>query len=125
MSYQSKEFADFYTRNSGLEIENVCNNPLEIAQIIKAKRDLKLDGGVFVSNPIPAEYAMDKEIINNAIDKALKMADEKGISGKDITPFLLKTIVELTNGDSLESNIKLVLNNAKLGAEIALELSKL
>ena len=125
LSYQSKEFADFYTRNSGLEIENVCNTPLEIAQIIKAKRGLKLDGGVFVSNPIPAEYAMDKEIINNAIEKALKMADEKGISGKDITPFLLKTIVELTNGDSLESNIKLVLNNAKLGAEIALELSKL
>lgn len=125
LSYQSDEFADFYTRHSGIKMENVISSPLEIAQIIKAKRDNKLDGGILVSNPIPDEYAMDEKIINSAIDKALKMADEKGIKGKDVTPFLLKTIVELTNGDSLESNIKLVLNNANLGAKVALELSKL
>ncbi len=125
LSYQSDEFADFYTRHSGIKMENVISSPLEIAQIIKAKRDNKLDGGILVSNPIPVEYAMDEKIINSAIDKALKMADEKGIKGKDVTPFLLKTIVELTNGDSLESNIKLVLNNANLGAKVALELSKL
>ena len=89
-----------------------------VNDINAVKVDLEDDGRVII-------YHTDKEIINNAIEKALKMADEKGISGKDITPFLLKTIVELTNGDSLESNIKLVLNNAKLGAEIALELSKL
>lgn len=125
LSYQSDEFADFYTRHSGIKMENVVSSPLEIAQIIKAKRDNKLDGGILVSNPIPNEYAMDEKIINSAIDKALKMAEEKGIKGKDVTPFLLKTIVELTNGDSLESNIKLVLNNATLGAKVALELSKL
>ena len=125
LSYQSEEFADFYTRHSGIKMENVVNSPLEIAKIIKAKRDLKLDGGVLVANPIPEEFAMDDKKINDAIETALKRADEQGVKGKDITPFLLKTIVELTDGDSLESNIKLVLNNAKLGAKVAKELTLL
>ncbi len=125
LSYQSEEFADFYTRHSGIKMENVVNSPLEIAKIIKAKRDLKLDGGLLVANPIPEEDAMDEKAINSAIETALKKADEEGVKGKDITPFLLKTIVELTHGDSLESNIKLVLNNAKLGAKVAKELTLL
>lgn len=125
LSYQSDEFADFYTRYSGIKMENVVYSAKEIAEIIKAKRDNHLDGGMLVANPIPEEFAMDDKIINGAIEKALKLADEQGIKGKDVTPFLLKTIVELTNGDSLESNIKLVLNNAKLGASIAKELTLL
>ena len=125
LSYGTDEFADFYTRHSGIKMENVVNSPLEVAKIIKAKRENKLDGGILVANPIPEEDAMDPVIINNAIEKALKMADEANVKGKDITPFLLKTIVELTGGDSLESNIKLVLNNARLGAKIASELCKL
>ena len=125
LSYQTDEFADFYTRHSGIKMENVINSPLEAAKIIKAKRDNKLDGGLLIANPIPEEFAMDTKVINGAIEKALKMADEAGVKGKDVTPFLLKTIVELTGGDSLESNIKLVLNNAALGAEIAKELCKL
>lgn len=125
LSYGTDEFADFYTRHSGIKMENVVNSPLEVAQIIKAKRDALLDGGMLVANPIPEEFAMDSKTINDAIEKALKMADEQGIKGKDTTPFLLKTIVELTGGESLESNIKLVLNNAALGAEIAKELSNL
>ena len=125
LSYQSDEFADFYTRHSGIKMENVVNSPMEIAEIIKAKRANHLDGGMLVANPIPEEFAMDDKVINGAIEKALKMADETGVKGKDVTPFLLKTIVELTGGDSLESNIKLVLNNAKLGAKVASELSKL
>lgn len=125
LSYQSDEFADFYTRHSGIKMENVVNSPLEIAKIIKAKRENKLDGGMLVANPIPEEFAMDDKVINAAIEKALKMADEQGVKGKDVTPFLLKTIVELTGGDSLESNIKLVLNNAKLGAKVARELSEI
>jgi len=124
LSYQSDEFADFYTRHSGIKMENVVNSPKEIADIIKAKRANHLDGGMLVANPIPEEDAMDDKVINGAIEKALKMADENGIKGKDVTPFLLKTIVELTCGDSLESNIKLVLNNAKLGAKVASELTK-
>ncbi|MDY4818963.1 MAG: pseudouridine-5'-phosphate glycosidase [Bacilli bacterium] len=125
LSYQTDEFADFYTRHSGIKMENVVNSPLEVAQIIKAKRDNHLDGGVLIANPIPEEDEMEPTIINNAIEVALANAEKDGISGKDITPYLLKTIVELTNGDSLESNIKLVLNNAKLGAKIAKELTRL
>ena len=125
LSYQTDEFADFYTRHSGIKMENVVNSPKEIASIIKAKRENHLDGGMLVANPIPEEFAMDPVVINAAIEKALKMADDAGVKGKDVTPFLLKTIVELTGGDSLESNIKLVLNNAKLGAAIAKELSSL
>ena len=82
-------------------------------------------GGILIPNPIPEKYAMDSKVINDAIEKALKMADEQGIKGKAITPFLLKTIVELTGGDSLESNIQLVLNNAAVGAEISKEVCKL
>lgn len=125
LSYQSDEFADFYTRHSGIKMENVVNSPREVAEIIRAKRVNKLDGGILVANPIPEEDAMDSEVINAAIETALKKADEQHIEGKDITPFLLKTIVELTHGDSLESNIKLVINNAKLGSAIAAELTKL
>ncbi len=125
LSYGTDEFADFYTRHSGIKMENVVNSPKEIAEIIKAKRDSHLDGGILVANPIPEEFAMDTKVINDAIEKALKMADEAGVKGKDVTPFLLKTIVELTGGDSLESNIKLVLNNAKLGSAISSELCKL
>jgi len=125
LSYGTKEFADFYTRHSGIAMENVVNSPKEVAKIIKAKRDNQLDGGILVANPIPEEYAMDSNVINSAIEKALKLADEAGVKGKDVTPFLLKTIVEITGGESLESNIKLVLNNAALGSEIAKELTRL
>lgn len=122
LSYGTDEFADFYTRHSGIKVENVVNSPREVAEIIHHKRINNLDGGVLVANPIPEEFAMDDKVINEAIQKALKMADEQGIKGKGTTPFLLKTIVELTGGNSLESNIKLVLNNAALGAEIAKEI---
>ena len=125
LSYQSEEFADFYTRHSGIHMENVVNSPLEIARIIKAKRDYNLKGGILVANPIPEQYEMDNERIQDAIDRALRLADVNDVKGKDITPFLLKTIVELTGGDSLESNIQLVLNNAALGAEVAKEYAKL
>ena len=81
-------------------------------------------GGMLVTNPIPAEYAMDKAVIDKAIDEALRAAEEQGIRGKETTPFLLAKVVELTGGDSLESNIKLVLNNAALAAKTAACLSR-
>ena len=92
---------------------------------MKEKRLNKLEGGILITNPIPEQYAMDAKVINAAIDKALKEAEKQGIKGKEVTPFLLKTIVELTGGDSLESNIQLVLNNAAVGAEIIKEYCKL
>ena len=124
LGYQTKELPAFYTAHSGLNVDYQINNPEEAAKIILEKRRNNLMGGILITNPIPERYAMDSKVINNAIEKALKMADEQGIKGKDITPFLLKNIVELTGGDSLESNIQLVLNNAAVGAEIAREVCK-
>ena len=124
LGYQTKELPAFYTRHSGLNVDYEINDPKEAAQIIFEKRKNNLQGGILITNPIPEEYAMDDKIINNAIEKALKMADEQGVKGKEITPFLLKTVVDLTGGESLESNIQLVLNNAAVGAEIAKEVCK-
>ena len=125
LGFGTKELPAFYTAHSGLEVDYAIDNYQEAAQIIAEKRKNNLAGGILITNPIPEQYAMDDKVINDAINKALKMADEQGIKGKAITPFLLKTIVELTGGDSLESNIQLVLNNAAVGAEISKEVCKL
>ena len=125
LGYKTKELPAFYTSHSGLPVDYQVDSPLEMAQIIKEKRDNSLQGGILLTNPIPEEFAMDKDVINNAIEVALKKMDEQGIKGKECTPFLLKTIVELTGGDSLESNIKLVLNNAAVGSEVAKEYAKI
>ena len=124
LGYKTKELPAFYSPNSGLSVDYQIDSPKEAADIIMAKRSNNLVGGILITNPIPNEYAMDQDVINAAIEKALTMADEQGIKGKEITPFLLKTVVELTGGDSLESNIKLILNNAALGAEISKEVCK-
>ena len=125
LGYQTKELPAFYTRHSGLNVDYEIKDPKEAAEIIFEKRKNNLQGGILITNPIPQEYAMDDKVINNAIEKALKMADEQGVRGKEITPFLLKTVVDLTGGESLESNIQLILNNAAVGAEISKEVCKL
>lgn len=124
LGYQTNELPAFYTAHSGLKVDFALKDATQAAQIINEKRKNNLQGGILITNPIPEQYAMDEKIINSAIDKALVMAEEQGIKGKEITPFLLKTIVELTKGDSLESNIHLILNNAILGAEISKEVCK-
>lgn len=124
LGYQTKELPAFYTRKSGIALEYSFDTPLELAMIIKEKRKAHLHGGLLIANPIPEEYALDENLMNQSVNQALKEADEKGIHGKDVTPFLLRRVVELTGGESLESNIQLVLNNARLGAEIAKELCK-
>jgi len=125
VGYQTKEMPAFYTRKSGFNVDYMVDSPEEIATALKAKWDLGLDGGMVVANPIEEQYQMDYDTITLAIEKALKEADENGIRGKESTPFLLAKVKEITGGDSLESNIKLVYNNAMLGAKIAVELSKL
>lgn len=125
LGYQTKELPAFYTAHSGLEVDYQIDSPEEAAKIIFEKRNNHLQGGILITNPIPEKYAMDAKVINDAIEKALAMADEQGIKGKEITPFLLKNIVKITGGDSLESNIALILNNAALGAEISKEVCKL
>ncbi len=124
LGYRTDELPAFYTRKSGLKVDYRIDSASELAGIIKCKRKTHLHGGVLITNPIPEEYALDEVIMNNAVNQALKEAEENGIHGKDSTPFLLKRVVELTGGESLESNIQLVLNNARLGAEIAKELTK-
>ncbi len=125
LGYNSDCLPAFFTRTSNLKVDYNAKSPLEIAKIVKEKRNYKLDGGVLICNPIPEEYSLPAEYINKEIDKAIKEMEEKGIKGKDETPFLLAKIVELTNGKSLEANIHLILNNAKLGALAAKEYSKL
>ena len=125
LGYKTKELPAFYTAHSGLNVDYQIDSPEEAANIIIEKRKNNLVGGILITNPIPEEYAMDDKIINDAIEKALAMADKQGIKGKEITPFLLKNIVDITGGDSLESNIALILNNAALGAEISKEVCKL
>lgn len=125
LGYQTNELPDFYTSKSGIKLEYSIQDPVDAANIIKAKRENNIQGGILITNPIPTQYEMDKEVINNAIEKALLSMEKEGIKGKDATPYLLKTIVEITNGDSLESNIKLILNNAVVGALIAKEYAKI
>ena len=124
LGFKTNELPAFYTAHSGLKVDYAIDNYQEAGRIILEKRRNNLNGGILITNPIPEEYAMDSKIINDAIEKALKMAEEQGIKGKETTPFLLKNIVELTGGDSLESNIQLVLNNAAVGAEISKEVCK-
>ena len=125
LGYQTKELPAFYTRTSGLNVDYAIKDPKDAAEIVKAKRDFGLDGGILITNPIPEEYSMDPEMINKAIDEAVKDMDEQGIHGKQCTPFLLAKIVEITGGSSLDANIHLVYNNAAVGSEIAKEYSKL
>lgn len=121
LGFKTSELPAFYSPHSGLKVDYEIDSYEEAAKVILEKRRNKLAGGILITNPIPEEYAMDDKVINAAIDKALKMMDEAGVKGKEATPFLLKTVVELTGGESLESNIQLVLNNAKVGANIAKE----
>ena len=125
IGYQTEMLPAFYTRTSEYKVNYRMDTPLEIAKTLKVKWDLGLNGGVLITNPIPLEYSLDEKVMNKAIDKAISMMNEQGIIGKDQTPFLLKTIVELTGGNSLESNIKLVFNNCKLAALIAKEMCNL
>lgn len=121
IGYQSDNLADFYTPDSGIKLEYRADTPKEIAEAMKVKEDYHLRGGMLISNPIPQDQAIDKAKVDEAINTALIEMDKLGIKGKEATPYLLKKICELTDGESLESNIKLILNNAKLGAEIAKE----
>lgn len=124
IGYGSYELPAFYTRSSGFNVDYRVDSPEELAGLFRAQRELGYKGGMLVANPIPEEYAMDKAVIDAAIEQALRECREQGVRGKDTTPFLLARVAELTGGDSLESNIKLVLNNAKVAALTASALSK-
>ncbi|MGL4653032.1 pseudouridine-5'-phosphate glycosidase [Cetobacterium sp.] len=119
IGYKTKELPAFYTRKSGFNVDYKMDTPEQIAKTLKAKWDVNLKGGVVIANPIPEEFAMDFDTITTAINNAVAEAEEKGIKGKNSTPFLLAKVKEITKGKSLESNIQLVFNNAKLASKIA------
>ncbi|NCB70325.1 MAG: pseudouridine-5'-phosphate glycosidase [Clostridia bacterium] len=125
VGFGTDELPAFYTSKSGFGVDYRVDTPEELAEALKTKWDLGIEGGVVVANPIPPEYEMDPAVIDSAISEAVKEADLKGIKGKESTPFLLAKVKEITGGSSLDSNIQLVYNNAVLGAKIAVELSKL
>ncbi len=124
LGYQTKELPAFYTPHSGFAVDYRADSPAEIAAFIRAQRELAYPGGMLITNPIPEQYAMPADAINAAIEQALREADEQGVKGKATTPFLLARVCELTGGESLQSNIQLVLNNVRLAAQIASELAK-
>ncbi len=125
IGYGTKELPAFYTRKSGFAVDYELDSPAELAAAFKASQDMGLKGGMLVTNPIPEEFSMDPAVINKAIDEAIAEANAQGIHGKESTPFLLAKVKELTGGDSLDSNIQLVFNNARLAAQTAAELCKL
>ena len=125
IGYGTDELPAFFTRKSGIKVGYRMDSATDIAKALKAKEDMALGGGMLVTNPVPEEYSMDLDVINKAIDEALSEADKLGIKGKEVTPYLLDKIQKITGGVSLQSNIELVLNNARLASAIAVALSNL
>ena len=125
IGYNTDYLPAFYTSKSKYKVDYNAKTPLEIAKIIKAKRDFRIDGGVLITNPINEKDSLDEKTINDIIDKSIIEMNNLGIKGKEETPYLLSKIAELSNGESLEANIKLILNNAKLGSLIAKEYAKI
>ena len=119
IGYGTEELPAFYTHHSGFKVDYRIDTPEDLAAAFKAKLDMGLQGGMLVTNPIPEEYSMPADVINKAIDEAIAEANRLGIRGKETTPFLLAKVKDLTGGDSLASNIQLVLNNARLAARTA------
>ena len=124
LGYGTSELPAFYTRQSGFGVDYRVDTPAELGAIFKASHEMGLKSGMLVCNPIPEEFAMPKAVIDAAIEKAIAECEEKGIKGKETTPFLLARVAELTGGDSLASNIRLVFNNAKVAALTAVEFCK-
>ena len=123
IGYQTDEWPAFWSRTSGVPLTSRAETPEEIATILSAKWSFGLAGGAVIMNPVPEEDAIAEADIRVAIDAALAAADQQAISGKDLTPFLLQHMVALTGGDSLKTNIALVLNNAHLAANIAVAMA--
>ena len=119
IGFGTDELPAFYTRHSGFGVDYRIDTPEELAAVFRAKQECGMKGGMLVTNPIPEEYSMPKDVIDAAIAQALREMDEQGIHGKHCTPFLLARVKDLTGGDSLAANIQLVLNNARLAARTA------
>jgi len=122
IGFGSEELPAFYCRESGLKVDYVVNDEVEAADVIRTKWDLGLKSGIVIANPVPEEYALSMEYMNEVIEEAVRAAEKEGIKGKKLTPYLLNKIKELTGGKSLQANIDLVKNTARVAAKIAYEL---
>ncbi|WP_028021932.1 pseudouridine-5'-phosphate glycosidase [Enterovibrio calviensis] len=125
IGYQTSTLPAFYTRESDFGVDYCLDSPEQIAAALRAKWDMSLNGGAVIANPIPTEHAMPSALMDSVIAEAIEEMEQKGIKGKDSTPFLLAKVAEKTKGDSLKANIALVLNNAKLAANVAVSFSQL
>ena len=123
IGYKTSELPAFYSSESGFDVDYKIDSALEIAEILKTKWSLSIDGGVLVTNPIPVAFELESSIMNEAINEAIIEANNENITGKEITPYLLSKVNELTEGKSLDANIKLIQNNANLASKIALHYS--
>jgi pseudouridine-5'-phosphate glycosidase len=121
IGFGASELPAFYTPQSDIKLSQHADTPQEIALLLYAKWALGLSGGVVIANPIPAQYAMERSVIDAAIEKAIGESEVKGLKGAELTPYLLARVAEITGGDSLEANIALVKNNAHVAARIAKE----
>ncbi len=119
LGYETDEFPAFYSRQSGLPVDVRVDTPEEAARIIRTKWELGLEGGVLVTVPVPEEAELPREVAEHAIERALAAAEEQGITGKALTPFLLNQIVNITEGRSMAANVALLKNNAAVAARIA------
>ncbi len=119
LGMRTQDFPAFYCRRSGFSVDYALQDEAEAARVMKAKWEAGLKGGLIIANPVPEEYAMDSDQMAKIIDEAVAESREKGIKGKKITPFLLARIVELTGGESLNTNIQLAFHNARCSARIA------
>ena len=124
IGYKTSELPAFYSSESGFDVDYKIDSALEIAEILKTKWNLLIDGGVLVANPIPIAFELETSVMDEAIRQAINDADNENITGKEITPYLLSKVNEITQGKSLDANIKLIQNNAALAAKIALHYSK-
>ncbi len=124
VGYGTDEFPAFYSRNSGHKVPMRCDRPIDIAAMMHAKWSMNLKGGIVVANPIPLVAEIPAAEIAPTIEKAIAEAKELGVHGKNVTPFLLARLAEITQGRSLTANIALVKSNAKLAAEIAMAYSQ-
>lgn len=125
IGHDTDMFPAFYCRSSGYGVDYNARTEAEIAAVIHAQRGIGFNGGILVGNPVQEEYALDNTYMEKIIDEALEAAEKAGVHGKNITPFLLAKVKDLTGGDSLDTNIQLALNNGRCAARIAVELSKL
>ncbi|MGI9288385.1 MAG: pseudouridine-5'-phosphate glycosidase [Pseudomonadales bacterium] len=125
VGYETDTLPAFYARSSGLPVDYRIDEPLEAAIALKAQTDNMIDGGLLITVPVPESHALESADIDGVISKALVEMENRGITGKATTPFLLSRIAEQTKGRSLDANIELAVNNARVAAKIAIEYSSL